>query len=355
MTPTAPIRVLVVDDSPTIRTLLRAMLEEDSGIKVVGEAADGADAVRQAVKLMPDLITMDVVMPLMDGLEATKEIMISAPTPILIVAAVENRSAMDLSFDATQAGALGVVAKPENPLAAGFAEKREELLSMVKAMAQVKVVRRWGSRPGRLTSRTDGAALPSVSAEDRQVVLIGTSTGGPAALRRIFMDLPRDFAAPVLVVQHIARGFVAGLASWLNAGCSLHVKVAEEGEDLLPRTVYLAPDDRHLGLRSDGRALISDRPPIGGFRPSATFLFETAAEACGSKAVGVILTGMGNDGVAGLKALHGAGATVLAQDERSSIVYGMAQEAVKEGVVDSVLPLESIASKLTELVSGVRA
>jgi two-component system chemotaxis response regulator CheB len=187
--------------------------------------------------------------------------------------------------------------------------------------------------------------------EERRIVLVGASTGGPAALRRILMDLPRDFEAPILIVQHIAHGFVEGLASWLNVGCSLHVKVSEEGEVLQPRTVYLAPDDRHLGLRSDGRALLSDRPAIGGFRPSATFLFETGAEAYGARAIALILTGMGSDGVAGLRPLHDAGARVLAQDERSSVVYGMAQEAVKAGVVDHILPLEMMATKLVELVS----
>jgi two-component system chemotaxis response regulator CheB len=300
------------------------------------------------VRLTPDLITMDVVMPEMDGLEATKEIMISSPTPILIVSATGNRSIMDLSFDATQAGALAVVSKPESPNAPGFAEKREQLLAMVKTMAQVKVVRRWGPRAGRLTSRPVPVA-PMDSG--RRIVLIGTSTGGPAALRRILMDLPRDFGAPILVVQHIAKGFVHGLAAWLNSGCTLHVKVAEEGEVLEPRVVYLAPDDRHFGVRPDGRALISDRAPIGGFRPSATFLFETAAEACRGNAIALILTGMGSDGVAGLRALHEAGGLVIAQDEPSSVVYGMAQEAVRAGVVDSVLPLDAMAPRLAELVT----
>jgi two-component system chemotaxis response regulator CheB len=211
-------------------------------------------------------------------------------------------------------------------------------------------VRRWGPRPGRLTSRAPVAAAPR-TAGDRRVVLIGTSTGGPAALRTILLELPRDFGVPILAVQHIARGFVQALANWLNAGCSLRVKVAEEGELLVPGTVYLAPDDRHLGVRRDSRALISDRPPIGGFRPSATFLFETAAEAFGASAVALILTGMGSDGVAGLKALHRVGGMVLAQDERTSVVYGMAQEAARAGVVHAVLPLEAMAPRLVELVT----
>lgn len=346
---TPAIRVLVVDDSPTVRALVREILESDPEVRVVGEAEDGVEAVREAVRLAPDLITMDVVMPLMDGIEATKEIMTSAPTPIVIVASVDSRDAMELSFDATQAGALAVVAKPESTSGDGFAAKREELLSMVKAMAQVKVVRRWGPRPGRLTSRAAGEASARAPG-DRRVVLIGTSTGGPAALRTILEDLPRDFPSPVLVVQHIARGFVDALAHWLNTGSQLPVKVPDEGELLVPGTVYLAPDDRHLGVRRDWRALISDRPPIGGFRPSATFLFETAAEAFASSAIALILTGMGSDGVAGLRALYRAGGTVLAQDERTSVVFGMAQEAARAGVVHTMLPLESMAPRLVELV-----
>jgi two-component system, chemotaxis family, protein-glutamate methylesterase/glutaminase len=352
------IRVLVVDDSATVRRLLVDILESDPAIRVVGEAANGVEAVEKAVSLAPDLITMDVVMPVMDGLEATKEIMIAAPTPILIVSASGNRSVMDLSFDATQAGALMVVSKPQSPQSHRFHEKREQLLQMVKAMAQVKVVRRWGSR-SRLTAGhapapgSSGAMAhdPAESSSLGQVVAIGTSTGGPAALRRILIDLPGDFAAPILVVQHMAKGFVGGLATWLNTSCRLHVKVAADGEALEPRAVYLAPDNRHLGVRRDGRTSLSHAQPVGGFRPAATFLFQSVARVYGSNAVGIILTGMGSDGVTGLKELRAAGGYVLAQDESSSVVYGMAQEAVQAGAVDAILPLEEIAPRLIELVA----
>ena len=227
-------------------------------------------------------------------------------------------------------------------------------------MTQVKVVRRWGPRPHSLIGRYAGDGSPSADQSltpldtfyAGPVVAIGTSTGGPAALRRILIDLPGDFAAPILVVQHIAKGFLGGLASWLNSSCRLHVKVAGDAEPLESRTVYLAPDDRHLGVRRDGRTLLSDAPPIGGFRPSATFLFESVARAYGANAIGIILTGMGSDGVAGLRELHAAGGLVLAQDEASSVVYGMAQEAVQAGVADDVIPLERIASRLVELASA---
>ncbi|MGH7717667.1 MAG: chemotaxis-specific protein-glutamate methyltransferase CheB [Gemmatimonadaceae bacterium] len=350
----APIRVLVVDDSTTVRKLLVTILEGDPEITVIGEAANGAEAVEKAAELRPDLITMDVVMPVMDGLEATKEIMISTPTPILIVSATGNRGTVELSLDATQAGALMVLSKPQSPQSERFQEKSEQLKAMVKAMSQVKVVRHRGARgmTGARPPRAPGARGGGGS--ERRLVAIGASTGGPAALRRILMDLPGDFGAPILVVQHMAKGFMDGLSSWLNAGCSLHVKVAESGESLGPHVVYLAPDNRHLGVGNggerDGRVVLSDAPPIGGFRPSATHLFESVARACGENAIGLILTGMGSDGVAGLAALWGAGGKVIAQDEATSVVFGMAQEAVRAGVVDAVLALDAIAPRLVDLV-----
>lgn len=348
------IRVLVVDDSPTCRSLLTEILASDPEITVVGQANDGVDAVSKAVKLAPDLITMDVAMPGMDGLEATKEIMISAPTPILVVSASGNRNVMDLSFDATQAGALMVVSKPDNPQSERFEEKRAQLIAMVKAMSQVKVVRRWSGEVK--AGRSDSPSTEHLAYDGRpkklgRVVAIGTSTGGPAALRRVLMDLPGTFKAPIVVVQHIAKGFVEGLAGWLTESCRLHVKVASDGETLAKHNVYLAPDDRHLGVTAEGKVRLSDAPPIGGFRPSATFLFETVAQVYGPSAIALVLTGMGSDGVVGLKALHQSGGKVLAQDEVTSVVFGMAQEAVKAGAVHSMLPLDRMASALMELVA----
>ncbi len=340
------IRVLVVDDSPTARSLLRAILDSDPDIRVVGEATNGEEAIAMAKQLHPDLITMDVNMPVLDGLAATKEIMISAPTPILVVSAVE-RDSMELSFDATQAGALMVVRKPVGPEDARYAHDRGQLLAMVKAMSQVKVVRRWGAQ----TSRESMARIDRDVRSRGHLVVIGTSTGGPAALRRLLFDLPREFPAPILVVQHIARGFVGGLASWLNSASTLQVKVADEGEELAAHTVYLAPDEYHLGVTPNGRIALSNGPAISGFRPSVTALFHSAAQAYGPGVIAAVLTGMGSDGVAGLEAVRAAGGTVLAQDEQSSVVFGMAQEAVNAGLCDIVLPLDRIGSRLVELVT----
>lgn len=341
------IRILVVDDSATARQLLIAMLRSDPALDVVGEASNGLEAVEQARRLAPDLITMDVQMPLMDGIEATKEIMIVAPTPILIVSAVGQGASLDLSFDAMQAGALMVLPKPVSPQAPQFEEQRRQLLEMVKAMAQVKVVRRWGPRGAAVTraSRPVGAR-PDCG----PLVAIGASTGGPAALRRILIALPADFPAPVAIVQHIAKGFVAGLASWLSGSCSLHVKVAENGEKVVARTVYVAPEDRHLGFSSDGSVALSDAPAIGGFRPSVSYLFDSAAAAYGSRLIALVLTGMGSDGASAVGAARAAGGVVIAQDEETSVVFGMGQEAVRTGFVNEVLPLDRIPSRLQEML-----
>lgn len=220
---------------------------------------------------------------------------------------------------------------------------------MAKAMAQVKVVRRWAPHPvsaGRAPSRRPARGAPV------RLVAVAASTGGPAALQRMLAALPGDFATPILVVQHIAKGFITGLAEWLSASCNLVVKVAEPGDLLTRRTVFLAPDDRHLGVGHDGRIVLADAPAVFGFRPSGSYLFASAAQVYGPSVVAVILTGMGSDGVEGLKAVKAAGGYVLAQDQASSVVYGMPAEAVAAGVTDAVLPIDDMATRLVDLVAG---
>lgn len=343
------IRVVVAEDSLTVREILVEILESDPEIRVVGQAKNGAEAVELTTRLKPDLVTMDVHMPVMDGFEATKEIMVQAPTPILIVTSSASGREVELSLNAMRAGALMVVAKPDNPQSERFGGRRDGLAAMAKAMAQVRVVRRWApqSRPLRPASAPRMAPGAPV-----RLVAVAASTGGPAALLRILSSLPGDFAVPILVVQHIATGFVAGLAEWLSASCNLRVKVAEPGEPLLKRTVFLAPDDRHLGVSPDARVMVTDAPAVNGFRPSGTYLFASAAQGYGATVAAVILTGMGRDGVEGLKAVKAAGGRVLAQDEPSSVVYGMPGEAVAAGVVDAVLAVDEIARHLAELVAG---
>ena len=361
-----PIRVLVVEDSPTARALLVDMLESDPMIRVVGEAASGRQAIARAAELLPDLITMDVHMPDGDGLEATRVIMRSAPTPIIVVSALAAAD-VELSLEATRAGALLVLPKPEGPSSPGFDAQRAQLVSMVKAMAQVKVVRRWGgpaASGGRIaTSLTPARPMialdrqPAAGTATRRprLVAIGASTGGPAALRDILSAIPAQFPVPILIVQHIAHGFVNGLAQWLDGASPLRVRVAEPGEIAIPGSVFIAPDNRHLGVTLSGsviRTVLSDAAPTGAFRPSATNLFHSAGLALGAELLAVILTGMGDDGVAGLRTVHDRGGHVVAQDEASSVIYGMPREAVHAGVVHEILSLAAIAPRLAMLVGA---
>lgn len=339
------IRVIVADDSATARHLLRAILEREGDIRVIAEAHDGAEAVALVQERRPDLVIMDVHMPLADGLQATKEIMVRAPTPILIVSAATQRD-VDLSLSATQAGALMALPKPESPASPNFEAHAAELRSMARAMSQVKVVRHW--------SVTDRAQLdqPRPAREAPAILAIAASTGGPAAIRRVLMDLPPTYPTPILIVQHIARDFTSAFVDWLGGSCALPVKLPTDRELLRAGTAYVAPDDVHLGVTADGRARLTRDAPIEGFRPSATHLFRSAAEAYGPQLVAVVLTGMGADGADGLAVAHDAGAYVIAQDEASSVVYGMAGEAVRRGAVDVVMPIDHIAVRLIELAKS---
>jgi two-component system chemotaxis response regulator CheB len=345
------IRVLVAEDSMTARTLLVLILGSDPGIEVVGEARDGVEAVEMAQRLRPDVVTMDIHMPRMDGLEATTEIMITAPTPIVIVTAGAFRDEVEGSLDMLEHGALEVLRKPPGPDSPRFAAEARRLISTVKAMSQVKVVRRWREAPPRPKPPAH-PAKPSQFGWPARVVAIAASTGGPPAIQRLLSGLPPEFSAPILIVQHITPGFAHGLAAWLDSICRLHVKVAEEGEVLARRTVYLAPDDRHLGVSARRRVMTSADEPVGGFRPSANFLFESVAQVFGGSALAVILTGMGVDGVRGLGAVRRRGGRVLAQDESTSVVFGMPGAAIEAGLADAVLPLDAIPARLSAMTRG---
>jgi two-component system chemotaxis response regulator CheB len=343
-----PLRVLVAEDSATARELLVGILRADPEIEVVGKAKNGLEAVDLTKQLRPSVVTMDIRMPKMDGFEATRQIMVEAPTPIVIVSGISDLHEVEVSMHALRLGALAVVAKPPGPDASTFEDESRQLIQKVKAMAQVKVVRRWPER----ATVPQPPPMPRVEARVRpRVVAIAASTGGPAALAHVLCALTPDFALPVLVVQHMAKGFMEGFAAWLNTtAASLRVKVAHDGEPLCPRTVYVAPDDRHLGVR-DESVTVSNGPPIQGFRPSGTFLFESVAKTSGRATVAIVLTGMGTDGVAGLRSVRVAGGRIIAQDEETSVVFGMPGAAVAAGLVDDTLPLAAIGTRLRELTT----
>jgi two-component system, chemotaxis family, protein-glutamate methylesterase/glutaminase len=345
------IKVLVADGSVTDRDVLVKLLRLDPEIEVIGEASHGAEALEMAMRLRPDIVVMGVHLSASGGFRTTREMMIEAPTPIVIVSDEHDARKVEKSILALSDGALSILSMPSSymPEVAGSAGER--LIASVKAMSQVKVVRRWRERPRPWTATPQSAA--STAARIR-IVAVAASTGGPAALQQIISELPADFCLPILVVQHIGSGFVDGLVHWLNSVSSLNVKRATDGELLSPRTVYVAPDDNHLGVSSRSRIVLSSDEKIGGFRPSATFLFESVARAFGASAAHVILTGMGHDGVSGLQVARKLQGTILAQDQASSVVFGMPGAAIDAGLTDYVLPLSSIADQLIELAHRSR-
>ena len=339
-------RVLVADDSATVREYLAYLLGEDPALEVVGTARDGLEAVEQAQRLRPDVIVMDVHMPRMNGFEATRRVMERIPTPIVIVSASISREAVALTFEALKAGALTVVDKPGGPDHPKHAESARRLVETVKLMAEVKVVRRWPRR-----ERPAPPAPPSVRADRKiRLIAIGASTGGPQVVAEILRGLPREFGAPILVVQHIAPGFTEGLVEWLGQGTPLAVRLAEAGEPVRPGTVYVARNGVQMGITGDGRIRLTKEPAEDGFCPSASYLFQSVAQAYGRAAVGILLTGMGRDGARGLLRLREAGGLTIVQDEESSVIFGMPGEAVRLGAAEHVLSPEQISGMICSLV-----
>jgi two-component system chemotaxis response regulator CheB len=343
------IRVLVVDDSAVLRQSTKFILESDPGLKVVGEAKNGEEAVAMVKHLKPDVITMDVRMPRMGGLDAIRHIMADNPTPIVVVSSVNRDQETDLSSQARKLGAVCVLRRPGRASSPEYQAFIASLIEQVKLMSEVKVIARRRTRETVSPQRgISGPEAQSTKACKTQVVAIGSSTGGPAALHQILSALPADFYLPILIVQHISFGFVAGLVGWLDAACKLRVKVAEQRERIRPGTVYVAPDGHHLQV-GFGRVRLSQGEPVTGHRPSVTVLFESVAGAYGPAAVAVILTGMGSDGARGMRTLRDAGAMTLAQDEASCVVFGMPKEAIGLGGVLHVVPLGKMAPTMTAL------
>lgn len=343
-----PVRVLLVDDSRTARALMRQLCDDDPRLSVVGEAGNGRDAVRLTASLRPSLVVMDIEMPVLDGIEATREIMMRTPTPILIVTAHYDAQDVALSLRAVQAGALSILHKPTGPGAPEFRQDAQRFVRLVKALAGVHAVRRF-PQPGGAQAQP-APELPEVRAELSgsvpRAIGVAASTGGPAALHQLLSLLPPSLPVPVLVVQHIADGFAAGLALWLAGATTLPVRLAEQGEALRAGRIYVAPDGRHLESSREGRVVLSEQPPVAGFRPSATVLFRSLADAYGRAAAGVVLTGMGSDGLEGARALRRVGAPVLAQDAGSSAVFGMPRAVAEAGLATSVGTIEQIARTL---------
>jgi two-component system chemotaxis response regulator CheB len=341
------IRVLIADDAEESRRLLERVVTGDPALEVLGCVADGGAAVRFVARSRPDVVLMDLAMPGLDGFEATRQIMESTPVPIVICSDAHDANEVSDAFRAMEAGALSCVRKPRGGMD-DYDSTCARLLEIVKLMSEVKVVRRW---PRARQDATQPEARPRGALGEGaiQVVGIGASTGGPPVIQAILGALPKSFPVPILAVQHIAKGFLAGLADWLSQTSGLRVVVAAHGARPLPSHVYLAPDDFHMGYAREGHIFLSREPPVNGVRPSVSFLFRTLAESCGSGAVGVLLSGMGKDGSAELKLMRDAGATTVAQDAASCVVNGMPGEAIAQGGAMHVLAPEKIGDLLVRV------
>jgi two-component system, chemotaxis family, protein-glutamate methylesterase/glutaminase len=337
-----PIRVLIVDDSLVCRELLADFIGRSKDIVVEGKAQNGKEALAMNKALRPDLITMDVQMPGMDGFVTIEEIMATQPVPILVVTSSPVRNGVDRTFQALAAGALDLVKKPEQE-----GTEVEALREKIRVLSGVRVIRRLRPPAGATFSRSP--TTTETSPAQRSVVGVVCSTGGPKMLLEMLGALPRNFPSCILITQHIPDGFSASFAQWLNREVAIEVSEARENDPIRPGRVLVAPSDRHLILRTPKTVGLSDDPPVHSLRPSGTVMLRSMARVCGPSSVGMVLTGMGQDGALGLLELRRAGGICLAQDQETSVVFGMPSAAIEMGAAAQVLSLSGLTKFLLSI------
>ncbi len=344
-------RILVVDDSSFMRRIITGIIQEDPSLEVIGQARDGLDALEQVKRLGPDVVTLDVQMPKLDGLATLARIMAEKPTPVVMVSSLTREAAAE-TVEALSLGALDVVAKPSGAISFDMFKAKEELITKVKAASHARL----SAMAARVRTGTSTRPLWSpTTGRLETVVFIASSTGGPSALGQVLADLAEGLPAAVVVVQHMPKGFTNSLAARLDDLCPLKVTEAEGGEQLEPGHVYLAQGGRHLTVRAGLLLELDDGPPRHSVKPAADVTLETlvpAVHASRKRMVGAVLTGMGMDGARGMALLRKAGGKVLAQNEATSVVYGMPRAVVEMGLADEVLPLEEIGPALVRSVRG---
>ena len=360
------IQVLVVDDSTMMVRLLSELINDDPDLHVIGSASNGNEALQQVRFLHPDVITMDVNMPQMDGLRAVELIMSTAPTPIIMISSLTKHGAA-ATIQALDLGAIDFVSKPSGYISLDIGDLADEIIAKIKLAAKIRVVRTVkrtvpSASPMTFlktkTATTFEQALrqslshpPNTSYHYSKVVTIGCSTGGPQALNEILRHFPTDFPAPILVVQHMPEKFTAKLAALLDSRIHLGVVEAKEGMKLQKSIVYIAPGAYHMKIQGDRRiSLMPGKTKTPVPCPSVDILMKSVADVFGGSAIGVILTGMGNDGVVGMNAIKDARGATIAQDEETSLVYGMPKMAIESGCIDSIVPLKKVAKEIIELV-----
>ena len=349
----AKLRVLVVEDSRTVRRRLCEVLAADPGLEVVGEAEDGRRAIELCAAIRPDVVTLDMMLPVMSGLAATEYIMAHCPTPILIVSSSTNRGELFKTYEALAAGAVDVLEKPTGSEPDGAWEGR--FTAALRMVARIKVITHPRARLGLLGRPAPATAPGAAAPDDSTVVGLGASTGGPAAIVEVLRTLPPGYPLPILLVLHIGAPFGTAFADWLDSQTPHRVAVARDGEPLsgVRGRIVMAPPDRHLVVRGENLHLTSEAERHS-CRPSVDVLFESLAREWGPSSAGCLLTGMGRDGAAGLLEIRRAGGVTMAQDEATSIVYGMPREAVLLGAAQQVLPLGEIGSTLASLTGRRR-
>jgi two-component system, chemotaxis family, protein-glutamate methylesterase/glutaminase len=359
--PNKKFRVLIVDDSAFMRKVLETILNSDDQLQVVGQAKDGREAVTLAESLKPDVITMDINMPHVDGLQATAQIMTTNPRPIVIVSS-ESREGAASTLKALELGAIEFVAKPSSGIDLDMQSVREDLLRKVRMSAKVRVVRTAsrlastlqavGNSPAKPGPRVAQRSQPTAPVDQRfPIVVLGASTGGPATVMRLAPGFTRDFPAAVFLVQHMPATFTTQYAAQLAEFTSIRVKEAEPNESVQSGTLYICPGAQHLRITPTGRIqLDATSGRINGYLPNIDVTMETAASYAGAMTIGVVLTGMGNDGAAGAKAIQNAGGLVIAQDETTSVIFGMPAEAIKAANVEQILPLDDIYAAIEKRV-----
>lgn len=364
------IRVLIVDDSRVIREVIKDLLN-GTEVEVIGEAANGKEALDLTRELHPDLVTMDVMMPVMDGLTAVEQIMAYVPTPILVLASSINRKDVNIAFEAIQLGALDVMEKPDNLTREGFAALHDTLIQKIRLLSSIRVISHLKGRRRRPGTSLEPTPPPSTIGPPRKVVItpqprppvrpaprkaqtgilaLGASTGGPKAVMSVLQGLPENFPLGAVLVQHIGATFTAGFVEWLDRECSLKVRMAADGDSILPGTVLVGPGDRHMEVSED-QIRLTDAPPVNNCRPSVDVLFRSVAHSFGNKAMAVLLTGMGRDGAEGMAEIKERKGLTIVQDEESSVIFGMPRAAIELGAVDRVVPLKNIPTEILKAVN----
>jgi two-component system chemotaxis response regulator CheB len=356
--PQTPIKVLLVEDSPVAIAILQRVLQSSPQIKIVGTACNGKEALNLIPQLDPHVICTDFHMAQMDGLELTRQVMAKYPRPILVISNSVQADDPKNIFNLMQAGAIDIFPKPTTGLPSDYDRIRESLVTKIKVLSGVKVFTK--PLPKTVPSKAETIQTPSGKTsipksfkvtDPIKIVAIGASTGGPQALQKVLSPLPKDFPVPILCTQHISEGFLQGLVDWLASECRLKVTIASEGELPLPGTVYFAPDNSHLELNSLGKLTGKASGAVDGHCPSVTVMFQSVAKYYGKTTLGILLTGMGKDGAAGMKTIAQAGGITIAQDEASSIVFGMPKEAIAIGGAQYILPVQEIAPSLLTILN----